>query len=180
MSTNEDTVVALTGISISDDDAGTANVTITLQVAHGKLYVNSLLEAGIDSSRISGNGSGTVMITAPQAAINAVLGATDGLFYKPNANFYGQDELSVTTNDRGHQSTSGPLLDSDTVAIAVTAVNDSPMVRSVQTGTGGVGQSKELTINYWATPGDTVKFTWTGSRWYTITHMIILIPLLKR
>ena len=43
------------------------------------------------------------------------------------ANFNGSDTLTVLTSDAGNTGTGGPLTDSDTVAITVTAANDAPV-----------------------------------------------------
>ena len=43
------------------------------------------------------------------------------------ANFNGSDTLTVLTSDAGNTGTGGPLPDSDTVAITVTAANDAPV-----------------------------------------------------
>ncbi len=96
---NEDTPLVISGISISDADAGTLNVAVTLSVANGTLNVGTNVGGGVTSGAISGNGSGSVTVTAPLAAINATLADASGLTYQGSLNFNGSDALTVTTND---------------------------------------------------------------------------------
>ncbi len=48
--------------------------------------------------------------------------------YAGNAQYFGPDTLSITTNDLGNTGTGGALTDSDTLAITVNAVNDAPVI----------------------------------------------------
>ena len=148
--TNEDTALTFGSankISISDVDAetfGPAPVGVTLGVDNGTLTLGSTPPAGVS---ISGNGTGTVTLTGPIAAINSAL---NGLTYTPTADYNGAATLTVTTNDQGRfGSVPGPpLTDRDTVVITVNAVNDAPVAN---------GQSV-------TTPEDTAKpITLTGS-----------------
>ena len=99
-------------LSVADVDA--TQLTVTLSVAHGTLALAST--AGLTFADRAGDA--TMTFTGTAAAINAALGA--GLAYAPAADYNGGDTLSVTTSD------DGSLTDADTVAIAVTPVNDAP------------------------------------------------------
>ncbi len=125
-SVNEDTALVIGGISISDVDAGTANVSVTLSVAHGSITVATNIGGGVTGGQIASNGSGSVTITAPLSAINATLASATGVTYLGTLNFNGADTLTVTTNDLGNSGAGGALTDTDTVAITVNAVNDGP------------------------------------------------------
>jgi len=124
--TSEDTTLSVTGISISDIDAAGADVRVTLQVGSGSLLVSSAAAGGVSAAQISGNGSATVTITAPLAAINATLIATQGLQFTPLSNFVGTALLTLTTDDLGNTG-GGTLTAVDTISIAVVAVNDGPV-----------------------------------------------------
>src|SRR5262249_30338506 len=63
--------------------------------------------------------------TGKIADINTAL---NGMVHRPSANFNGSDLLTLTTDDLGNTGAGGPLTDTDTVAITVRAVNDSPVV----------------------------------------------------
>ena len=116
--------LVISGISISDVDAGT--VSVTLSVASGTLNVSTNAGGGVTSGAISGNGSETVTITGSLSAINATLASASGLVYQGTLNFNGNDVLTVLTNDLGNTGTGGALTDNDTIAITVNAVNDAP------------------------------------------------------
>ncbi len=122
----EDTGLAISGIAISDVDAGTANISVTLSVASGTLNVSTNAGGGVTGGAISGNDSSSVTITGSLSAINATLAAANGLVYQGTLNFNGSDALSITTNDLGNTGSGGALMDTDTIAITVNAVNDGP------------------------------------------------------
>ena len=71
---------------------------------------------------MTGNGTGTVTITATSSAINATLAALNGLIYTPTPNVNGPDTLTMTSDSGDTRS------DVDMVAINVAAVNDAPTV----------------------------------------------------
>ncbi|MEA3013736.1 MAG: trimeric autotransporter adhesin, partial [Sphingomonadales bacterium] len=125
-SINEDASVTLStgngnALSVADVDATT--LTVTLSVAHGTLTLASI--AGLSFSGGSdGTADASMTFSGTATAINAALGS--GLTYNPNANFNGSDAISFTTTDGG-QTGSGPVgTDSDTITIAIAAVNDAP------------------------------------------------------
>src|SRR5262249_55402774 len=106
-------------ISISDVDAGSSSVQVTLAVTNGVLNL-----AGTSGLTVSGNGTGTVVVTGSLTNINTAL---NGLTFQPNANYNGSANLTVTTNDQGNTGSGGALSDTDTVAITVNPVNDAPV-----------------------------------------------------
>lgn len=104
--------------TVSDIDAGTANIEVTLSVNHGTLTVPA------NGATIQGNGTGNLTVTAPITAVNSVL---SNLVYTPTLNFNGSDALAITVNDLGNTGSPGPLTVSRTVNITVTPVNDPPV-----------------------------------------------------
>ncbi len=111
--TAEDTPLTINGVSISDPDAGSAQIKVTLAVSHGTLKLGD--ETGLNS--ISNDHSGSVDLYGSQAAINAAL--TSGVIYTPNANFKGSDALSVTADDQGNTGSGGNQFDSKFYDITV-------------------------------------------------------------
>ena len=107
-SVNEDTLLAIAGVSVADADGGALSTTLT--VTSGILNVTP-------GAGVSGNGTAVVNITGTAAEINAALA---GLSYTGTLNFHGSDTLTVTTSD-------GTATDTDTVAITVSPVNDAPV-----------------------------------------------------
>jgi len=124
------TTLIVSGISISDVDAGSANVTVTLSVAHGTLSLATNVAGGVSGAQISGNGSASIVLTAPIVAINATLANATGLSYTPTMNYAGSESLVVLTNDLGNTGAGGSRTDTDAIAIHVGgtfAVNGSTL-----------------------------------------------------
>ncbi len=120
----EDTAVFLSGISILDfDNSGPLSVTFT--AVNGTLTLSSTVAGGLLPSQITGNGTATITVLASAGNLNATLGDSNGLRFLPTLNFNGAASLSISANDLN--LVSGPLLDTDTLAINFSAVNDSPV-----------------------------------------------------
>ncbi len=124
----DDTLQPISGISITDPDAGTSIMTTQLSVLHGTLQVSL---AGGATISAGANSSGTLTVSGTQVQINAALAS---LKYSPTPNYNGNDTLTVLTNDKGNTGDANndgipgtvqdELTDTDTVAITVTAVDD--------------------------------------------------------
>ena len=126
---NEDSSVAIAGISVSDVDAGVNGIaSVQLAVAHGTLSVSANVAHGLTAENISGNNSASITLIGTQAAINATLAS---LGYLGNANFNGTDTLSVQSRDGGNPAKSS----SNSLAINVTAVNDAPSISGIPADT---------------------------------------------
>ncbi len=111
-------------ITISDVDAGSNPVQVTLSATNGTLSLNGI--AGLTFTTGSGTNNSTLVFTGTTSAINTAL---DGLTFQPTADFNGNASFTLTTND---QSSEGALSDTDTVNITVTPVNDAPVNRLPQ------------------------------------------------
>ncbi|WP_052949711.1 VCBS domain-containing protein [Dyella japonica] len=125
----EDVVLAISGISISDVDAGAGTVGVTLTVLHGTLALGSA--AGVT---VSGSNTSQLVITGTIANINAALAT---LTYIGLPNYNGDDTLSIVTNDQGNfgdangdgipgQNPGDALTATGAVAIVLQPVNDPP------------------------------------------------------
>ncbi|HVU88978.1 MAG TPA: dockerin type I domain-containing protein [Pirellulales bacterium] len=112
----------LSGMSVADGSllSGTSNVQLALAAAHGTLVISTSVTGGLQSAQITGNGSATVTITAPLAAINATLAAVNGVIYTPTSGYAGADTLGVTISDLGNTATGTPQTVSRSVPINVT------------------------------------------------------------
>jgi hypothetical protein len=115
-------------VRITDVDAGTGNIVVTLQVIHGRLTVRNDVPGGLTVDGIASNGTNRVVVTGTVAAIDATLANTTGLSYLPNLDFFGDDMLTVTADDRGFSGAGGPMVTTRSVPITVVAVNDPPRV----------------------------------------------------
>ncbi|WP_241974854.1 VCBS domain-containing protein [Paraburkholderia sp. BL17N1] len=126
----EDTAFGIAGISVSDVDAGSGNLQVTVAVLHGTLSLSGLPPGVTDT----GENTATLTLTGSLAQLNSALA---NLRYLGNANFNGPDTLTVTTNDLGNfgdldgdgipGEATDARTDTDTLAIAVIAVNDPPV-----------------------------------------------------
>jgi fibronectin-binding autotransporter adhesin len=114
-----DTDLAIGGLSVADQDAGSDSMTTTLTVTHGVLHAAS------GHASVAGDGTGSVTLSGSQSDINATLAS---LTYHSAAGFTGPDTLNVLTSDLGHNGVGGPLTDTDTMKINVTA----PVAQPVQ------------------------------------------------
>jgi hypothetical protein len=120
--TSEDTPTALNGLSVTDVDASTGNITATLTVLQGTLTAQTV--AGVT---LAGNGTASVQLSGTTAAINALLATAGGVSYTPAAHYNGTDKLTLFTSDGSNTGSGGTLTDTDTMAITVNAVNDAPV-----------------------------------------------------
>ena len=130
-STSEDTPLEFSStngnaISISDVDAGTGDMQITLSVTNGTLTLAQTV--GLSFTSGDGTADASMVFTGTVADVNA---AINGLLYTPTANYTGDATLTITTNDQGNTGAPGPLNDTDDVTIAVTPVNDAPVITTV-------------------------------------------------
>ncbi|TXI59724.1 MAG: DUF4347 domain-containing protein, partial [Limnohabitans sp.] len=126
----EDKPLSITGISIADIDIsqrtdGTTannNVSATISVLNG--IVSLATESGLTITS-GANRSATMTIQGSLTSVNTAIAT---LVYEADANYHGQDTLTVLVNDLGNVGTGGALTDQETVSITVTPVNDAPIV----------------------------------------------------
>ena len=103
-------------ISVSDVDAGSGNLQITLSAANGTLTLSAV--SGLVFSAGDGTNDSTMTFSGQISAINAAL---NGMSFSPTAGYSGTASVSITTSDQGNSGSGGPLSDADTVAISVQA-----------------------------------------------------------
>jgi putative Ig domain-containing protein/peptidase M10/serralysin-like protein/cadherin-like protein len=126
----EDTLFAITGLSVNDIDANAAatDITVTISADNGTLLLRTDVGGGLTAGDLAGNGTASVTITATMDQINATFGDATGVRYQGDANFFGTDTFHIVSDDGGSAGTGGALSDTDTFSINVTAVNDDPVV----------------------------------------------------
>jgi hypothetical protein len=109
---------AITGLSISDVDAGSGNdITTTLTSADGGFVTVGAVGGG---AAITGNSTGTVTLTGTIGQINTSLAGSVVYTAADNVTTSSQTTLTIATNDQGHTGTGGPLTDTDVVTVGVT------------------------------------------------------------
>ncbi|RZL07772.1 MAG: hypothetical protein EOP40_15025, partial [Rubrivivax sp.] len=128
-----------TGLSVSDADAGSSQVQVTLSVVSGVLSVVT----GGSGVMVAGSGTSSLVLTGTVAEINALLAGLNGaaLRYQINSNTPpASDTLTLAIDDLGHTGAGGALTSSDTVAILITAINDAPVAVITQPAYGATEQ----------------------------------------
>ena len=122
-----DTDMPLTGIAVTDVDAGTEPVQVVLSVLHGTITVSTSVLTGVGPMQVTGNGTASVTVTAPLAQINTTFADANGIIYHGDSTYTGADTLTVATDDLGHSGAGGNLTDSDTLALEVVPPNAPPV-----------------------------------------------------
>jgi hypothetical protein len=126
--TLENTSLAITGLSVADQDGdpASADITVTLAVGGGKLTVLTGVSGGLSAADITGNGTDSVTLTGSQDTIDATLAAANGVVYVANAaspdtlTVTRSDTLTMTSSDDGRGGVASD------VAITVIPVNQPP------------------------------------------------------
>ena len=111
-------------VSVSDIDVvGTSNLMrIGLSAQHGRIEV----DPGTNVSIVSGtNPSAGFVMECKLSQLNAAL---NGLRYIPDAEYSGNDVLTLTTSDLGNTGTGGVKTTTTTLGLSVTSINDSPQI----------------------------------------------------
>lgn len=106
---------ALSGLRVSDPDAGAESVRVTLTVYRGVLECAA---TGALAGKVTGNQTATVVIEAPLTDVNTAM-AAGALRYRAPANFVGDDLLSATISDLGHTGSGGALTDQSMAALTI-------------------------------------------------------------
>jgi hypothetical protein len=136
---NEDTSVTLTGALISDVDAGSANLQLSLSVSSGTIALNSTSGLSITPGA---NNSASMTLTGNLTSLNSAVGT---LTYTPTANYNGADSLAANLSDLGNTGSGGAKLASGSVPLNIAAVNDAPVL--TVPGVQGVLHDTVLPVN---------------------------------
>ncbi|MGI9214368.1 MAG: hypothetical protein ACR2HS_01510, partial [Gammaproteobacteria bacterium] len=81
-------------ITISDVDIEGGNLTVSLQVDHGSLFLS-----GMNGLKVTGNNTSLLTLFGNIANINAAL---DGMIFTPSINYAGIITLQITSNDNNN------------------------------------------------------------------------------
>ncbi len=105
-------------IQVTDVDAGTNNIQVTLSTPNGRFRLGTN-----ENITVRTNSPGSLTLTGTVTNINTAL---DGLAFTPSSNFNGTTSISIITNDQGNTGSGGARRDEDTINIEVRPVNDAP------------------------------------------------------
>ncbi len=127
-SVNEQATLTLhgTGLSITDADAASSTISVTLSVGEGTLTVT----AGTTGATVTNSGTSSVTVTGTVTQINNLLaGNLSGtVTYIDNTDTpSASTTLTMTVNDQGNTGSGGALTANDTATINITALNDAPI-----------------------------------------------------
>ncbi len=109
-------------ITVSDVDAGSNPVIVTLTATNGTLTLGST--AGLTFGTGDGSDDPTMTFVGTLAESNAAL---DGLRFDPTPNYNGPAGIQITVDDQGNVGTGGAKVDLDTIDITIAPVNDAPV-----------------------------------------------------
>ena len=161
-STSEDVALKLSGLSLSDVDAGASNLSVSLNVSSGLLSASSTANV-----IVSGSGTGSLVLTGSLAAINAYLAdAASQPMFTPVADASGTVTLSMISSDNGNTGAGGTLTDSDSIGIIVNPVADAVPGSDVSLV---IGTPLTNSISFVSDGGLTGKSTYTFGNGVTIS-----------
>jgi uncharacterized repeat protein (TIGR01451 family) len=153
-------------ITVSDVDAGSNAIQVTLTVPDGTLTLGGI--AGLSFSNGDGVDDATMTFTGTIAAINTAL---DGLAFSPTLNFSGTTGLQIVSNDQGYSGSPGPQTATDTLSITVIGINDAPVLDLDDTTAGKDAQHayEAAAPNKWIAPNASVSDVDTQVAYATAT-----------
>jgi VCBS repeat-containing protein len=122
-STNQNTPLIFSSgngnqISVSDVDAGTSVIQVSLSVTSGTLTTNGTAGLNFACGGCSGDGSADGSMTF-QGTIADINTALNGMNFTPAAGFSGAVTLTIVSNDLGNTGSGGAKSDTDNVSIQV-------------------------------------------------------------
>jgi CSLREA domain-containing protein len=124
-------------ISVSDVDAGSDALTVTLTATSGTMSLSGV--AGLTFGTGDGTDDATMSFSGTLTSINAAL---NGSTFKPASGFSGFASLQISTNDQGHNGSGGAKTDTDTISINVR----SPGVLQFSSSTYSIDESQSFAI----------------------------------
>lgn len=142
------TLTLASGLSVSDLDAGSSPVQLTLSATNGSLTLGSL--AGLSFTAGDGTADSTMTFTGTIASINSAL---TNLQFTPNAGYTGAAQITIVANDQGATGTGGAQTGSGTVNINVAA--GATLVSNINPGSNSSSPSGLVSF------GNTVYFAAT-------------------
>jgi choice-of-anchor C domain-containing protein len=120
----EDTATRLSGITISEDDSGTADITVTYAIPAGSGTLSASAGGGVE---VDGSGTRTLTLTGTIAEIQAYLNDLSlGVTYTPAQDRDTDTTLTVTVNDNGATGAGGPQIVSRDFTLDLVPADEAP------------------------------------------------------
>ena len=156
--TNEDTPLTFSigtgnAITISDADAGSNPIIVTLTATNGTLTLGGT--TGLTFGTGDGVADRAMTFIGTQTQINSAL---EGLEFNPDLNYAGPASVQIAIDDDGNAGSGGPQVDVDTIFITVVSDNDAPQANEdsyrVENGDALTVDSPGLLLNDVDVDGD--------------------------
>jgi VCBS repeat-containing protein len=122
LNTSEDQPIGVVGLSVTDVDAGSGSLSVTLHVSNGVLSIGST--DGLSFTTGDGTNDPSLTFSGSLADINTALSS---LVYQGNQDYSGPDTIEITVNDNGNTGAGGQEIVSRSVFVSVSPVNDPPV-----------------------------------------------------
>ncbi|HMS55901.1 MAG TPA: SBBP repeat-containing protein [Fimbriimonadaceae bacterium] len=106
----------ISGISISDADAQSGQLTVQLSAAHARLSL--VTTAGLTFALGDGTRDAQMTFSGTLTDLNAALASVT---YEADLNFAGDDVVSISVSDNGNSGGGGPQSDADQIIVDVSA-----------------------------------------------------------
>jgi uncharacterized repeat protein (TIGR01451 family) len=138
---NEDATASITGISVSDVDAASGTLVVSLSVGSGRLLLDGTIPGGVQALAIGNNNTTAVTLTGTLGELNTTL---PSLRFTSALNNRNNQTLTVSVNDQGNTGQGGSQIATGTVALNITALNDDPSLSLPATQT--INEETSLTF----------------------------------
>ena len=100
----------IAGLVVSDPDAGSGNLSLTLTAGNAMIMVDTNVLGGLTPTDVMINGPGNVTVTAAASVINTTLASPNGVVYIGDGGVTGSQSMSLSLSDNGNSGFGGPLL----------------------------------------------------------------------
>ncbi|BAQ66780.1 cadherin-like domain-containing protein [Geminocystis sp. NIES-3709] len=137
-STNQNTNLTLTSLSVADIDANSGTISVQLSVTSG-----SLSAVSANGVTVSGSGGSSIALSGTLSDINQFLTNNSPVF-TPLTGSTGNVTLTMLTNDNGNTGSGGSLTDTDNSVITIIPTNVNPIANP---DTNNVNEDGVLTVN---------------------------------
>jgi MYXO-CTERM domain-containing protein len=141
----EDVPRTFSTIAVQDVDVVGQSMIVTLSASNGSRITLSTV-SGLSFSQGDGTDDASMSFTGLLTDINSAL---NGMTVTPALNFIGTTQLSITANDQGSSGSGEVGIDTDTIDISWSAVNDAP----VNTVPATVSTAEETPFTFSGTAG---------------------------
>ena len=140
LTTNANTSLTLNGLTVTDPDAGSNPISVTLDASHGTLSFGGA--TGVTESG-GGNTGLPLILTGTLAAIDAALGS--GVNYTPTTGYSGSDTISVTAHSGAANSNTATVNinvepDAPSPVMSFTTIDDPGATATYAYGINNAGQ----------------------------------------